>query len=195
MQAKISTPPLRTMVTVGLTFIASSIFGLVDAVTERGSFGAFLASAVLFAIASIVLAWGMPGEPSIVGLSTIGRVALVILGLRSLAFLLVSPLSFDLHAAAAAAVFIHVGLTILFSIAAVMSGIFVVRGRQLTGLARWILLVAGAIYAALAGLSLFSVIEVAEFLAAVRADVIVPVLFLVVGVVYLVQSTMFPRRR
>lgn len=194
MQAKISTPLLRTMVTVGLTFIASSIFGLVDAVTERGSFGAFLASAVLFLIASIVLAWGMPGEPSIVGLSTIGRVALVILGLRSLAFLLVSPLSFDLHAAAAA-VFIHVGLTILFSIAAVMSGIFVVRGRQLTGLARWILLVAGAIYAALAGLSLFSVIEVAEFLAAVRADVIVPVLFLVVGVVYLVQSTMFPRRR
>lgn len=193
MQAKISTPPLRTMVTVGLTFIASSIFGLVDAVTERGSFGAFLASAVLFLIASIVLAWGMPGEPSIVGLSTIGRVVLVILGLRSLAFLLVSPLSFDLHAAAA--VFIHVGLTILFSIAAVMSGIFVVRGRQLAGLARWILLVAGAIYAALAGLSLFSVIEVAEFLAAVRADVIVPVLFLVVGVVYLVQSTMFPRRR
>ena len=136
--------------------------------------------------AAVILALGIFREPGIVGVSPIGKIALVVFGARNLVFLIVGAIPYGPDGFPAA-IFLNAGLSVIFAIAAIVAAVFVARARVLSGLARWVLAVVAICYAVITALMLFPVIEIAQFLAAVRVDIVLPVSFVVLGVVYLFQ--------
>ncbi len=149
----------------------------------------------LFALAgAVILAFGLPREPGIVGTSPIGKSALIVFGARNLVFLIDGAIPFGPDVSPGA-IYLNSALSVLFAIAALVAAAFVARAKAVSGLARWVLALVAVSYAVITALTLFSMVEIAQFLAAVRVDIVLPVLFIVVGVVFLFQGRIPSERR
>ncbi|HEY0260441.1 MAG TPA: hypothetical protein VGC18_11375 [Lacisediminihabitans sp.] len=188
--------PRVTLLAGGACLIVAGATLLAVAVGVRPfpTVGLSVASAVLLLAAACILALGVGGEPGIAGASRIGRAALIVFGARDLVGLIVDaiPIGPDAYPLAIA---VTSALSVVFAVAALVAGVFVARAGILRGPARWALLVVAVCHAIIAALMLSGTIEVAWFLVAARADIVLPGLFLLLGVVYLsLGLAWLPRR-
>lgn len=194
--------PRNTTVVGGLGLLVGSGVWLilVTAVPGSGDFrflaiwGLSVVSDLFLFAGAVVLAFGLFHEPGIVGASWIGKTALVVFGARNLVFLIFGAIPFGPDVSPAA-IFLNTGLSVVFAIAAIIAAVSVVLARELSGPARWVLAVVALCYVVITSLTLSSVIEIAQFLGAVRVDIVLPALFLMLGVVYLLQGRISAHRQ
>ncbi|RFA15321.1 hypothetical protein B7R21_04710 [Subtercola boreus] len=155
--------------------------------------GAQLVVWMVFAVACGILAFGVPGERSIVGDSGVGRVALFVFGIHELVLgiaSIVTPVVSDPSAVLASAgtpaaifggwVFQSVG--ILGLVASAVAAVAIVRAGILHGPARWMLLPVPVVWAVGMALLFVPVQEVA--LVGVRFSTAVFPLLALVGAAY-----------
>ncbi|NEM91656.1 hypothetical protein [Galbitalea soli] len=163
-----------------IALLGSARVTLPDSAIPFGSIiPATIADIVLLA-AFITLAVGVRGETGIVGTSTVGRVALILFGCGYLLFGLFSllPLSPGSGAALAAGIVLQV----LIVAAGLVAGVIALRAGVVNGAARWILL------AVVVGNALWSIpafipdAALALSLAVWKAELVMPVGFVILGV-------------
>jgi hypothetical protein len=149
-----------------------------------------LLSSVILAVAMGILALGIRGEVGIVGGSVVGKIALIVFGLRDVVITLVGLLSRNLSQnALTVESYFDLAFEVIVVVAGVVAAVVIVRADVLHGLARWALVPVVACYAILVGSSYIPIVaEVAYNLAALQTDVLRPVLLIALGAAYLFQG-------
>lgn len=183
---------------------AFASFGVMVRISDGYSFPFYsvapaLISAAIFAVAMGILAFGIRGEPGIVGGAMPAKVALLVFGCSDLVMrcaneiitkTLIGPNGPTENAFAALAVvgWVAFSVQVLVLVAAVLAARAIVRAGVLTGFARWVLVVVVAWNAVFIAISLIPSLGLGYALASVQASSITPILILVLGFTYLLHG-------
>lgn len=180
------------LVLSGLIALLASLHFVLSLTPSRSLFFAstvpLMVSDVVMLLATVILAFGVRGEPGIAGTSIVGKVALLVFGAGYLLFGLYDLLPISQTPGVAAAVFGGEALELVVIAAAVVAAVVVARVGVLHGVARWMLLAVGLWDAIWGGMVFIPSIELALNLAIWQTDVLMPVALIVLGVTYALQG-------
>lgn len=207
MDVRLLAQPRRTTLVGGAGVAVAAVpwlladLGVTAPVTAETSivFSAFiprLISAALLAVALIILAVGVRGESGIAGRSVVGKVALIVFGSSSLLFILTGVFTQDLTEDGAS--FLRstsIIPPVIIVVAVVVAAVAVVRADLLHGFARWALVVVATGWAILAVLFSIPSAEFVYALVVARADVLHPLLLILLGLTYALQGQSAAIRR
>jgi hypothetical protein len=154
----------------------------------RGAIPQLLSSIVL-AVAIGILALGIRAEAGIVRRSVVGKIALIVFGLRDVVIALVGMLSRNLSQnALAIESYFDLAFEVIVVVAGVVAAVVIVRADVLDGFARWVLVPVAVWNAIIIGVMLIPVIEVAYYFVAWPTEIVRPALFIALGAAYLLEG-------
>jgi hypothetical protein len=148
-----------------------------------------LLASIILLVSVGILALGIRGESGIAGRSVVGKTALLVFGLGHLVFYLVGLLSKNLSQnALTIESYFDLAFEIIVLVAGVIAAVVVLRAGVLHGFARWVLVPVAVWNAIIFGVMSTPLIQVAYVLVVWQADIVPPVLLIVLGLSYLLQG-------